>query len=462
MEKTILVIDDDPHILEYMQEHLTLNDYKVNAFHSPVEALEAIPDIDPSLIISDVKMDELTGDDVLNHMRKNHPDIGVILVTGFGNIPHSVRAIRKGAFDYITKPFSGKEFISRVEQFFKSSRPASPVITTEESEGIVCEAPEKHASPGTILVGEHHSIQKLLSILSQIAPTSAPVMIQGESGTGKEVYASLLQQHSTRADKPYIKINCANLPSELVESTLFGHVKGAFTGATENKKGAFEEADGGTLLLDEVTEIDITLQAKLLRVLQENEFTKVGSQEVIETDVRIISTTNRNIAEAISKNIFRKDLFFRLNVFPVQIPPLRARKDDISLLANFFCEKYTREYDLSPKIISDELQSQLIRKQWTGNVRELENYIQRGVIMAGNNEKLEVEHVENALFQNADDDLTREVIDNMPILPIEEMELQMIKKALERTNGNQKEAAELLQISDRTIRNKLKKMDFPN
>lgn len=466
MNKTILIIDDDPHILSYMQEHLTLNDYEVSAFQSPSQALEAIPDIAPSLIISDVKMDELTGDDVLNHVRKNHPEIGIILITGFGNIPHSVRAIRKGAFDYITKPFSGKEFISRVNQFFKNPRDVSPVVATKEKTQNGTpeqEAPEAHASPGTILVGEHPSIQKLLSVLSQIAPTDAPVMIQGESGTGKEVYARLIQRHSKRADEPFIKINCANLPSELVESTLFGHTKGAFTGATEDKKGAFQEADGGTLLLDEVTEIDINLQAKLLRVLQEKEFTKVGSQEVIETDVRIISTTNRKIMKAIRENIFRKDLFYRLNVFPVQIPPLRNRKDDIPLLANFFCEKYTQEYNLPPKTISEKLQSQLMRKKWTGNVRELENYIQRGVIMAGDdNEELEMEHVENSLFQNADDDLTREVIDNMPVLPIEEMELQMIKKALERTNGNQKAAAELLQISDRTIRNKLKKMDFPD
>jgi len=310
-------------------------------------------------------------------------------------------------------------------------------------------------------VGEHSSIRKLLSLLPQIAPTMAPVMIQGESGTGKEVYANLLQQHSNRADKPFIKINCANLPTELVESTLFGHVKGSFTGATEDKKGAFEEADGGTLLLDEVTEIDINLQAKLLRVLQEKEFKRVGSQKLLTSDVRIISTTNRNVAKAIADNKFREDLYYRLNVFPVQIPPLRKRKEDIPLLAEFFCKKYAHKYHLPPKKISEKLEKNLMRKNWSGNVRELENYIQRGVIMSGQAEKLKLEHVENSLFQKADEELTNEVLQNIPVLPIEEMELQMIKKALEHTNGNQKEAAKLLKISDRTIRNKLKKMDFP-
>ena len=465
MKEKILVIDDDPHILNYMQEHLSINNFDVTAYQSPVEALEAIPEIEPDLVITDVKMDQLTGDDVLNHLIKKHPSVGIILITGFGNIPHSVRAIRKGAFDYITKPFTGKEFISRVHQFFQSPRTPAQVEFHGEHDNTKAKktkSPQSgHATPATMLIGEDSSIQKLLSILPQIAPTNAPVLIQGESGTGKEVFANLIQQHSNRANKPFVKINCANLPSELVESTLFGHVKGAFTGATEDRKGAFQEADSGTLLLDEVTEIDINLQAKLLRVLQEKEFKRVGSQKVFKTDVRIISTTNRNIGEAINENHFRKDLYFRLNVFPVQIPPLKERKKDIPALAEFFCKRYAAEFNLPAKTISEELNESLMAKSWEGNVRELENCIQRGVIMSGDGDEIKLEHINNPLFKNADKELTREVINNIPVLPIEEMELQMIKKALEHTNGNQKEAAKLLKISDRTIRNKLKKMDFP-
>lgn len=473
MKNKITVIDDDPHILNYMQEHLALNDFEVSAFQNPSEALEDIDKEAPALVITDVKMDQMTGDDVLNYVLKNHPKTGVIVITGFGNISHSVRSIRKGAFDYITKPFSGREFISRVKQYFKARENGShtgskgadvlPEETTPEEEaeisggrGNTVESTGSHK-----LVGEDPSIKKLLDILPQIAPTGAPVMIQGESGTGKEVYANLIQKNSNRADKPFVKINCANLPSDLVESTLFGHVKGAFTGAIEDREGAFARADGGTLLLDEVTEIDISLQAKLLRVLQEKEFQKVGSQKPRKVDVRIISTTNRKLGEAISEGDFRKDLYFRLNVFPIEMPSLRERPGDIPMLARHFVDRYCRRYELEKKEVSEELLNHLRKKEWPGNVRELENFIQRGIIMAQDSEEIGLEHIDNPLFRNVDNSLTQEVINDIPVLPIEEMELQMIKKALERTNGNQKEAAKLLKISDRTIRNKLKKIEFP-
>lgn len=473
MKNRITVIDDDPHILNYMQEHLALNDFEVSAFQNPEDALDAIDKEAPALVITDVKMDQMTGDDVLNHVLKNHPETGVIVITGFGNISHSVRSIRKGAFDYITKPFSGREFISRVKQYFRARENGThtgrdgadllPEETTPEEEAEISEGRGNSgkSTDSHQLVGEDSSIKKLLDILPQIAPTGAPVMIQGESGTGKEVYANLIQKSSNRADKPFVKINCANLPSDLVESTLFGHVKGAFTGAIEDREGAFARADGGTLLLDEVTEIDISLQAKLLRVLQEKEFQKVGSQKPRKVDVRIISTTNRNLGEAISEGDFRKDLYFRLNVFPIEMPSLRERPGDIPMLARHFVDRYCRRYELEKKEISEELLSHLRKKEWPGNVRELENYIQRGIIMAQDSEEIGLEHIDNPLFRNVDDSLTQEVINDIPVLPIEEMELQMIKKALERTNGNQKEAAKLLKISDRTIRNKLKKIEFP-
>ncbi|MDZ7771130.1 MAG: sigma-54 dependent transcriptional regulator [Balneolaceae bacterium] len=469
-KEKIFVIDDDPHILNYMQEHLALNDYQVEAYQNPAQAIEELKEHKPSLIITDVKMDEMTGDDVLNHVLRNYPETGVILITGFGNISHSVRSIRKGAFDYITKPFSGREFISRVNQYFKSRNGNGAHARTLPPEGDEISGkgtpddsrgPGK-PKPGARFVGEDPAIQKLLDILPQIAPTNAPVMIQGESGSGKEVYASLIQEESNRSDKPFIKINCANLPSELVESTLFGHVKGAFTGAIEDREGAFAKADGGTLLLDEVTEIDISLQAKLLRVLQEKEFQRVGSQKPRKVDVRIISTTNRDIGTSISEGDFRKDLYFRLNVFPIEIPSLRERPGDIPLLVRHFIAKYSRENDMEEKEVADDLMDHLKKKDWPGNVRELENYIQRGVIMAQGSDLITREHIENPLFKNVDDSLTQEVINDIPVLPIEEMELQMIKKALERTGGNQKEAAKLLQISDRTIRNKLKKTNFPD
>lgn len=464
-EKRVMLLDDDPHILSYMEELLTIQKFNVTAFQSPTDGLEFLKQNEIDLIISDVKMNEMTGDDVLNHVLKHYPQTGVILITGFGSIAHTVNAMRKGAFDYLTKPFSGNEFLSRINQFFKQrSGSSTPILEIKdiapvEKKGAPLSKPT--ASSTTTLVGEDPKIKDLLGALKQIAPTNAPVMIQGESGTGKEVFARLIHENSDRASKPYIRINCANLPSELVESTLFGHVKGAFTGAIDDKEGAFSHADGGTLLLDEVTEIDITIQAKLLRVLQEKEFQRVGSQKPKKVDVRIISTSNREMGEAISNGDFRKDLYFRLNVFPIVMPRLNERLEDIPLLANYFCKKYADEYNFESKSLSAGLHKHLLTKKWNGNVRELENYIQRGVIMSQDAQEVQVDHVESSLFSSVSEDLQSEVMTDLPLLPIEEMELQMIKKALERTNGNQKEAAKLLKISDRTIRNKLKKLDFP-
>lgn len=470
---SICVIDDDIHILEYIKERLSNQSYEVRAFKSARTALKDIEKNPPDLVITDVKMDEMTGDEVLNHLKKTNPDIGVILITGFGNITHSVNAMRKGAFDYITKPFTGSEFLSRIEHFFNHKsrvEPSSQDLSEQKtpdngnSPAVKSEnkSPENRRLHNRLMVGEHSKIKKLHQILDQIAPTHAPVLIQGESGTGKEVYANLIRDNSKRARQPFIKINCANLPSELVESTLFGHVKGSFTGAVNDYDGAFKKADKGTLLLDEITETDVRIQAKLLRVLQENEFTKVGSQTPQKVDVRIIATTNRNPAEAIEKGQFRSDLYFRLNVFPIRIPPLRERKNDVPILARHFCDRYSSEHNLPAKEISENLLDHLLSKSWSGNVRELENYILRGVIMAQNEEVLKLEHCENDLFRNMDEDRNSFLSNDFKLMPIDEMELLMIKKALEQTGGNQKEAAKLLNVSDRTIRNKLKKIEFPD
>ncbi|MEX2347361.1 MAG: sigma-54 dependent transcriptional regulator [Balneolaceae bacterium] len=469
-KKHILVIDDDAHILDFMKELLTTQSYNVQAFGSANTALKEVSENPPDLVITDVKMDEMTGDEILSHIKKEHPQIGVIVITGFGNIAHSVHSMQKGAFDYITKPFTAKEFLRRIEQFFWHKENHIQVSRPQESgNGKNGEPEQKKMEVKSAftdisraeMVGNTSQVQHLKDILKQIAPTSAPILIQGESGTGKEVYANLIQQHRQKRNEPYVKINCANLPSELVESTLFGHVKGSFTGAINDQEGAFKKADGGTLLLDEITETNINVQAKLLRVLQEKEFRKIGSQEPQKVDVRIIATTNRDPSEAIKEGIFRKDLYFRLNVFPIRIPPLRERTDDIPLLAKHFCDTYSAEYNLPEKKISKKLESHLLTRNWTGNIRELENYIIRGVIMAQNADSLEIEHCENELFDTMNEDLSENFNNDLKVMPIEEMEIIMVKKALEQTNGNQKEAARLLNVSDRTIRNKLKKINFP-
>lgn len=300
MKRSILVIDDDELLLGFIEEILTATGYQVSAYSSPVKALDHLKKETVDLVITDVKMNELTGDEVLAEVKKEYPNIGVIMITGFGNINHAVRALHKGAFDYITKPFKAKEILFRVNRFFEAdpeeeaakkksaaNATSAPSIKSDKAEAV---SPVDASKKGeNQFIGNDPQIKKLMRVLPQIAKNVAPVLIQGESGTGKEVFAHQIHVHSNRADGPYIKINCANLPSELVESTLFGHIKGAFTGAISDRKGAFDAADGGTLLLDEITEIDINVQAKLLRVLQENEFYRVGSQKPIKANVRIFS-----------------------------------------------------------------------------------------------------------------------------------------------------------------------------
>lgn len=473
MKGRILLIDDDELLLEFLGEHLSLKGYKTTSFSSPVKAIEFLKDggaenID--LTITDVKMNEMTGDEIHSHIRSNYPEIGVILMTGFGNINHSVNAMQKGAFDYITKPFKSEEIFLRVKRFFEKNGEL-PKTGHPKTEGKSSEKESEKPSPLTYLnkehlngdvqfIGEDPSIKKLMQILPNIACNDAPILIQGESGTGKEVFAHQIHKFSNRDQKPYIKINCANLPTELVESTLFGHLKGSFTGAITDRKGAFDEANEGTLLLDEITEIDINVQAKLLRVLQEKEFYRIGSQKPIKTDVRIIATSNRNIAQTINEGDFREDLYYRLNVFPIQIPPLRERRGDIPVLINHFVKQYTNRYQLDEKNISDELMDYFKEHDWRGNVRELENKIHRGVILSHGSDTVKMEHIENNLFSNVDMELSQEVLTDLPLMSIEDMEFQLIKKTLEHTRGNQKKAAEILGITDRTIRNKLKNMEM--
>lgn len=462
---SILVIDDEELILRLLDKQLSNGGYDVDTFSSPVDAMKWLQTNQVDLVISDVKMLEMSGDEVLAHLQKHHPDIGLIFITGHGTVNHAVRAMQKGAFDYISKPFSAAEILARVKSYFTAveSGQAKGNIKPPESKEI--QKNKNGSAPKASVdtryevkfVGNHPKIEKLLTALPQIATNAAPVFIQGESGTGKEVFASLIHYNSDRSDKPYIQINCANLPSELVESTLFGHVKGSFTGAINDAKGAFAEADGGTLLLDEITEVTTAVQAKLLRVLQEKEFTRVGSQKPTKVDVRVIATTNRVVSEAIQEGILREDLYYRLNVFPVIIPPLRERKDDILPITQYLIAKYCTEHNMEEKQLDEELKTYLMSQEWPGNVRELSNFIQRGVLMSGSQTSITIEDVKNALFTSVDDQMKDNLSDDLPLLPIEEMEMRMIDMALQRTNGNQKEAAKLLGISDRTIRNKLKK-----
>src|SRR5690625_1674555 len=417
MKGSILLLDDDKLLLEFMDEYLSINDYRNFSFSSPPEAIDFLKENSVDLVITDVKMNEMTGDEVLSHVLANYPETGVIMITGFGNIGHCVNALRKGAYDYITKPFKANELTYRVNRYFDSEpventtrgrRKVSPRKVQNKKTSHVRRLDTDEEVDENEIIGNDPHIKKLIRLLPKIAQNDAPVMIQGESGTGKEVFAHQIHKLSLRTGAPYIKINCANLPKDLVESTLFGHLKGSFTGAVADRKGAFDEADGGTLLLDEITEIDIEVQAKLLRVLQEKEFYRVGSQKPTRVDVRILATSNRDLSKAITDGIFREDLYYRLNVFPLTIPPLRDRKEDIPLLANHFMDRYSKRYHLPEKRLSEELLGELMIQEWRGNVRELDNNIHRGVILSGEREVIGREDTDNPLSSNNDTERSEE------------------------------------------------------
>lgn len=371
------------------------------------------------------------------------------MVTAHANVQHAVRMMQHGAIDYIPKPFTTAELLDRVNASLKAEIPV--VEGGDVAEKKASATSKKTTSDGKASVnyiGESPSIQRLKAVLPKVSNNKAPVFIQGERGTGKEILSKLIHQSSNRADGPYHTINCANLPRELVESHLFGHKKGAFTGAIEDMTGAFEKADGGTLLLDEITEIEMGIQAKLLRVLQESEIQRVGSTDTKKVDVRVIATSNRNLSDAIAQGHFREDLYHRLAVFPVTVPPLRDRTGDVRLLAQFFVEKYCGLYSLEAKSMTAELLDHFDGYPLPGNVLELENMIQRGVLLSAERTEIRKSDVYDDFFSDADPMKDSQAGQNNPKLStIDDMERYMIMQALDETGNNQQAAADKLGIS---------------
>jgi DNA-binding NtrC family response regulator len=461
---------------------------EVTACSSGTEAMERLEDAAFDLVLATHQMPGPDGMELLDHIQEHHPTVRVVLLSDQDNAQNAVRAMQKGAADYIPKPFSTDELVDRVKDLLAEPAPSAQADPLPGGDSIpgaadvtsadgapTGRADDPDLSAGSALgdgapesdaqfVGEHESIQHLKTMLPQVAQSEAPVFIHGESGTGKEILSQLIHDRSARADGPYVPINCAALPSDLVESHLFGHVEGAFTGAVDDMEGAFEQADGGTLLLDEITEIDCGVQAKLLRVLQEQQFQKVGASKKKEVDVRIVATSNRDLKEAVDEGAFREDLYHRLAVFPLHVPPLRGRLSDIPLLAEHFVKKYAAKYQLPAKPLSRELLQHFQTHSWPGNVRELENMIHRGVVMAADADTITKEHVLNASFRqdaatSADDGgagtSLAQLSDGDGPPTIAEMERKLILRTLSQDDVSQKHAAEKLGVSARTIRNKL-------
>jgi DNA-binding NtrC family response regulator len=443
LEKKVLVVDDDSLMKDFLKEALGRSDYSVDLASTGEEALEKIKDKDYDIILSDIRMPSMSGMELLKVTREYVPDAKVVMMTAYGTVENAVEAMKLGAFDYVMKPFSADEIELVLKRAFEHKR------LILENRLLRSELAGKYRFEN--IVGKSPQMQKIFELVEVVADSKATVLITGESGTGKELIAKAIHYNSSRKEGPFIKINCAAFPDGLVESELFGHEKGAFTGAIRKSEGRFELADGGTLLLDEVSEISPGLQAKLLRVLQEREFERVGSGQTIQVDVRIISTSNKNLREQIEKGKFREDLFYRLNVIPMHISPLRERKEDIPILAEHFLKKYNLENNRSIEGISQKVYEMFSEYPWTGNVRELENYIERAVVTSKGKVLTPSDFPKEIAFGKAD--LAPGAIGVG--CSIYEAEKRLILGTLEAEGGNRTKTAEILGISTRTLRNKL-------
>jgi DNA-binding NtrC family response regulator len=441
----ILVVDDESEMRSALSHALTRDGFAVESAASGMKALSKIKKDPVSLVITDLKMPEMSGMEVLGAVRKLAPEIPVIVITAYGSIHNAVEAMQAGAADYLLKPFSFETLGSTVKR----------VLGSIDGNGDHRHSRQNAAVEPTnkTLITQDPKLLDILKLAKSVATSRSTVLIQGQSGTGKELLAAYIHEHSGYKDEPYVAVNCAALPDTLAESELFGHEKGAFTGAVSRKMGKFELAKLGTVVLDEISEMSLPLQAKLLRVLQEREVDRVGGSRSVPMQARVVAISNVDLKKAVSDNKFREDLYYRINVVPFTLPPLRERQGDIPLLVEHFLEKYSRLNNQDKKKISDAAMTQLLNNTWKGNIRELENSIERAVLISDGPELL----TEHLFLETADiAGGTHSAISMQPGMTVREMEKQLITKTLEEVSDNRTHAAELLGISIRTMRNKLK------
>jgi len=441
--KKILIVDDDSSIRNVMKTVLSDLGYEVETTFDGTSALNLVAGKFFDVVITDLVMPDINGIDLIQKIKKQHPNSGYIVISAYGTIEKAVEAMKFGAFDFVTKPFSIAQIQSKLEKYFE--------YAGLKAENIQLKRELSRELTSRQIIGKSSSIEMILNQVEMVAKSNAPVLIQGESGTGKELIAHAIHRTSTRSDLPFIKVNCAAIPETLFESTVFGHEKGSFTNAIKTTKGLFEEANQGTILLDEISEMPFPIQSKLLRVLQEGTITRIGSVKEIPVDVRVIATTNQNILKMIEQNKFRSDLYYRLNVFPIKVPPLRSRIEDIPILINYFIEKFKAKYNYKLKYIDPSTIDALMQRNWPGNVRQLENMLERAILYSGNQDTLELDYFSREAELPAPDSEEREGY----ISTLFEMEKRMIFNTLKRTKGNRSQAAKYLGISVRTLRNKL-------
>jgi len=436
----ILVVDDEAPIREILQRGLTqMGGFSVELAQNGQEAIEKVEKDIFDLILTDLMMPEMNGMELLKIIKGTRPELPVIMMTAYGSIDTAVEAMKIGANDYITKPVDFNDLLIRISKVKQES------LLLKENRLLRMEVRKKFEFSS--IIGKSRRMQEVFSLIEKVAPSSSTVLIYGGSGTGKELVAKAIHYNSPRAERPFIPFNCGAIPESLVESELFGHTKGAFTGAIQAQKGLFEEANNGTLFLDEISTILPSVQVKLLRVLQEKEVMKVGSTERTKIDVRLIAATNEDLEASMKKGKFREDLFYRLHVFPIFLPELKNRKEDISLLAYHFLDLYSKEARKEIKGISKEAMNLLLEYDWPGNVRELENTIERAVIMA-DQEYLTPDDFPKDLSQGVPTLIKRGIKDQKSL---DEIKDEYIRQILKETNGNKKSAAEILKVNLRTL-----------
>jgi len=452
----ILIVDDELLIRDFLSEALLRKKFDVFTAQNGQKAIAMFKDHSFDLVITDMQLPDLTGIEVLKKIKELSPHTLVVVVTGFGSIENAVETMRLGAFDYLIKPFSPDtiEVIIEKAQAHYSLLQENQYLRQQLSIG------NRSSHP---IIAESPSMKRIMKEVINVAQSNASVFIHGESGTGKEVIAHAIHHHSQRANRPFIKVNCAAIPETLIESEFFGHEKGAFTGANARRLGRFELANTGTLLLDEITETPTSLQSKLLRVVQEHEFERVGGAKPIKVDVRLISTSNRNMKEAIAQKLLREDLYYRLDVIPIYLPPLRERKEDIIPLAEYFLEKVATENHREPKTLNDKSREILLNYNWPGNIRELANIIERAVVMDMGKE---ITPAHLLIEQHAQAQITQQnnsMVSFPQGMTLQDVEKQLIIETLQAKHNNRTKAAQALGISVSSLRSKLQKYEHvPN
>ncbi len=450
----ILVIDDEDYMREIVRRALEDAGYCVEEASEGNAAMSMLRQYPYDVIITDLRLPGAPGERILQEALTIFPDTIVIIMTGFGNIQTAVDAIRMGAYDYLPKPFQLDEMVMRVEKGLteRKLKCENLLLRSELQEKYQC----------SNLIGNSPGMQQIYKMVALVAHKNSTILIQGETGTGKELIARAIHYTGSRKDHALVSLNCGAVPANLLEDELFGHVKGAFTGAHQHRIGRFEQANHGTLFLDEIGDMPVDLQMKLLRVIQDKEFQKVGGSSPMRVDVRLISATNADLMEKIRKGEFREDLYYRLNVIPIHVPPLRQRREDIPLLISHFLKKFCNEQQVAPKQVSHRVIKQLVAFDWPGNVRQLENAVEMAVMLSGDRELLDL--VDFPLVANpVEEDLTFSQID----LPeegmnfntvVSDLERKLILRSLEKAGGNKKRAASLLQLKRTTFVEKLRRM----